>query len=368
MAKKETDNAFTRYLYIFFLVGGFFTILVGKSFLKISTPWIISSIAIFAIVFYGFFSAYLQRHSRLRIDRIGDNCYYLGLTYTLASLIAALNSMGDNAIGSALLENFGVALMSTATGIIMRLSLMQFRSELDDAETSARLRLIDASEDFRQQLFSVKADLENFQTATFMSIERTNTEIGNLLKTQAQNIGTTINGTISKIEGRGNSVDELLGGFENEFGVLESYIRQMGRSAEMLAKRMDEVHANPKAVEDAFERLSKNLDKSSITLQESIEALREKAALSGNVEKSFGSFEHVLERISGIAEKMERNIEAQAEAVARNKELLETQTKSLESYTQEAEAQGVRMRAATEEVYGAMGSLAKVVIKGAKGG
>ena len=45
--------------------------------------------AVFLMIAYGFF-AFQFRRVRLRPDRLGDNFYYLGFVYTLASLSAAL--------------------------------------------------------------------------------------------------------------------------------------------------------------------------------------------------------------------------------------------------------------------------------------
>ena len=367
LPRKSPDDKVTRYLYISFLVVGFFLILLGKALLNVPVTFI-TAVAAIAVVFYGFFTAFVQRHNPVRVDRVGDNCYYLGLTYTLASLIAALLALKGDVVGRALLENFGIALISTAVGIIMRLVLMQFRTEIDDAETEARIRLIDASEDFRQQLFSAKADFENFQTALLLSMERSNAQMSEFLHTQAVKLTNSMNDSADKITKRSIATDELIGVLENRFEVLETYILQMGRSAEALAKRMDDIHTTPRVIDEAFAALNKNLNRSSEIMQNSVKLLSEKSELVSDSEKSIVGFEKSLERVNTAIITMEKSIEVQAATLARSEQILETQAKSLQSYTEKAEAQGERMRVATEQVYSSLGDLAQMVIKGVKGG
>src|SRR4051812_20874793 len=49
----------------------------------------VAALAIVVMVLYGL-SAYQLPKVRMRLDRLGDNFYYLGFLYTLASLSAAL--------------------------------------------------------------------------------------------------------------------------------------------------------------------------------------------------------------------------------------------------------------------------------------
>lgn len=53
----------------------------------------------------------------LRLDRLGDNFYYLGFIYTLASLSAALVELRTGINSTAILGAFGVALITTIVGI-----------------------------------------------------------------------------------------------------------------------------------------------------------------------------------------------------------------------------------------------------------
>ena len=95
-----------------------------------------ATIAVLIIVLLGF-HYYHRPATDLRLA--GDNLYYLGLLFTLASLIMALVQlfvfqMEDDDLRQrthALIGNFGIALFSTVTGILGRILLQSLNDEKD---------------------------------------------------------------------------------------------------------------------------------------------------------------------------------------------------------------------------------------------
>ena len=81
----------------------------------------------------------------------GDNVYYLGLLFTLISLMFTLWQLfaaGTETVGSsqkihALLENFGIALTSTVVGIAGRVALLNWQRKRAQRETGVRRRSAD---------------------------------------------------------------------------------------------------------------------------------------------------------------------------------------------------------------------------------
>jgi len=367
LARQAPKQNIVKLAYLLFLIGGFLIILFGK--LLVHLPSLLMAcLAVVAIISYAAMGFYADRHNRIRVDQVGDNCYYLGLTYTLASLIAAILSLGGGNVGRELLDNFGIALFSTAAGIIARLFLMQFRTELDDAETDARIRLIDASEDFRQQLFSASADFQNFQTSIIMGLESTQTQISDLLRKQSEQLADSVDGSVKVIDERVQTLDSLLEAFESRFGVLEQFTESLGLAAKSLSDRMNDIHTRPQAIEEAFDRMSQGLDNTSIALNESVTAMTDKLAGSSEFDEVVGRLSVRLRDIDAIVEQMQTNVNAQSETIANGTEFLEQHTEALKSYTNEATVEGRKMREATEEVYGALGDLAQAVVKGVKRG
>jgi hypothetical protein len=106
--------------------------------------------------------AYQLPKVQMRIDRLGDNFYYLGFIYTLASLSAALIQLREGIPIDTLLGSFGIALFTTIVGVAGRVIFVQMRGELDDVEERVRRDLLAASADLRSQLSLSLAEFETF--------------------------------------------------------------------------------------------------------------------------------------------------------------------------------------------------------------
>jgi predicted transcriptional regulator len=108
---------------------------------------------------------------RIKLDpeAVGDNCYYLGFLFTLASLAATLYQVAAPGPGQAqvdalpgVISGFGVALSSTIFGVFLRVFLIQMRPDFVAAENEIRAELGVATRDFRTQLSSATRDIKAF--------------------------------------------------------------------------------------------------------------------------------------------------------------------------------------------------------------
>ena len=136
------DRGFTDQLgFMIFAVGGFAGIISAKA-LGIETIWV----AIGAVVAMLLYALAIGRQGigRLRADQAGDNCYYLGLIYTLASLSYAITTFDPNDTATTVVQGFGIALATTIIGLILRVFFAQGRPDLENSEVEARLELTDA--------------------------------------------------------------------------------------------------------------------------------------------------------------------------------------------------------------------------------
>src|SRR5262245_22034691 len=77
-----------RGLFALFAIGGFALIMFTKE-RELLSPVVVASIAAVLMIVYGV-AAFRMPGMQARLDRLGDNFYYLGFIYTLASLSAAL--------------------------------------------------------------------------------------------------------------------------------------------------------------------------------------------------------------------------------------------------------------------------------------
>lgn len=107
---------------------------------------------------------------RLQIEpeAIGDNCYYLGFLLTLSSLSVTLYqlSQGEDQIElmRSIISGFGVALVSTIVGILLRVIFIQLRPDIVARDRQARIELQQAARDLRLELASSVAAIKDFST------------------------------------------------------------------------------------------------------------------------------------------------------------------------------------------------------------
>jgi hypothetical protein len=160
-----------RGLFAAFALAGFIAIVFLKT--EVSIPSrIVAGLSVSAMLLYGV-TAWRLPAVQLRPDRLGDNFYYLGFIYTLASLSATLLEIETASHIDELLGNFGIALTTTILGVAGRVLFVQMRGELDDIETAVRRDLAAASADLRAQLVLCLREFETFQTAVFQASTET---------------------------------------------------------------------------------------------------------------------------------------------------------------------------------------------------
>src|SRR5215475_1800545 len=75
---------------------------------------------------------------RLRDDQAGDNLYYMGFLFTLTSLGVSLYQFNAAHAAEDIVQNFGIAIGSTITGIALRVIFNQMRQDPVEVERIAR--------------------------------------------------------------------------------------------------------------------------------------------------------------------------------------------------------------------------------------
>ena len=148
-----------------FVVGG----MVAMTLLRyLGLPQsIITAVMVSIVVFY---TIVVLAYARLflRLDQAGDNAYYLGLIFTLLSMMFALFTVSDRLYAASdrqiesVIGDFGLALATTLAGIVCRLFLHQMRTDPADIERQTRLELAGAAESMRQQIKGLSLQLNDF--------------------------------------------------------------------------------------------------------------------------------------------------------------------------------------------------------------
>lgn len=152
-------------LFLLFAFGGFTLVMLLKS--RAQMPLHTAGAAVAVLLVYAIVGWRIA-HYRRNPDRLGENCYYLGFLYTLASLSAALMEFqyapGDRvAVIERIVSDFGVAIFSTIAGIAARVALMQIRRDADDADDELRNDFAAISARLRDSLRASVDDAEAFR-------------------------------------------------------------------------------------------------------------------------------------------------------------------------------------------------------------
>ncbi len=313
--KRRMSETAEKITYFVALLAGSAFILLGKvSGWLAPVPGAIAGF-VFIVAYFAVSWASIRQRT-MRADRLGDNCYYLGLVYTLASLIAALIQIEGGAEIAGLLGNFGVALVSTATGIIARLILIQFRSENDDVEDRARNDLAQTAQDMRASLLS---SAEAFRT--------------------------------------------LLVGAQETFRISIEHTRANFEDAREITERMKSLEVSPQTLNEALKTTVTQLEAASGRLSEAGREIRDQASAVNSTVTAADRSEQGLKKIDHVLNDLARTLEKQRAATENIVAALEGQKVFLTQHRAQMESDAERAREAVQKVYSALGDLANTVVR-----
>jgi hypothetical protein len=257
-----------RGLFLLFAIVGFAGILVSK------VDWwkpdaaadysmYVAVAAVLLMALYGVL-AYLMPAVRLRPDRLGDNFYYMGFIYTLASLSAALIHMqsGEN-VGS-LIASFGIALLSTIFGIAGRVVFVQMRTEVEDVEERVRRDLLDAADRLKGQLGAATRDLESFRIGIQQAISER-------LSESADDFTRMARAQVDQIKDAAAAAVQSIARASEAHGDAVRRIDQAGALAvtsfEGLAKRLDAIEVPPDLIDRKVDGVLQRIDQTATAFE-----------------------------------------------------------------------------------------------------
>ncbi|WP_305906313.1 hypothetical protein Q9L42_020930 (plasmid) [Methylomarinum sp. Ch1-1] len=144
----------------------------------ISDPWIFG--LVFPLSVMGLYIVLGMHRSNDDIsdDKFADSCYYLGFIFTITSIIFSLFDLPDiETKMSEIAVRFGVAMVSTVIGLAVRVYLVSFKHDFNDAMIHAEDSVIDATTRLSEQL---RISLENLQEFDSRVDEATKTTLTNV--------------------------------------------------------------------------------------------------------------------------------------------------------------------------------------------
>src|ERR1700730_7714839 len=142
-----------------FVVGGCGYIVVGK--LAGIGQFFVTFVPVAIMLAYALLIG-LATSLRLRDDQSGDNLYYMGFLFTLTSLGVSLYQFTATRAAEEIVQNFGIAIGSTITGIGLRVIFNQMRRDPVEVERMMRLELAEAARRVRRELDSTVVEVGYF--------------------------------------------------------------------------------------------------------------------------------------------------------------------------------------------------------------
>jgi len=168
--KLQDRGLVDQWGFAFFSAVGSILIVVAKA---LEVP--AGILAVSAVVIMLAYAALISRFGsgRLRSDQAGDNCYYLGLIYTLASLAYTIFTFDPANTATTIVQGFGVALATTILGLVLRVVFNQGRPDLEEVESGARRDLVDAVSRLKTELGQTVVAMNDFGRQVRQSISET---------------------------------------------------------------------------------------------------------------------------------------------------------------------------------------------------
>ncbi len=206
-------------------IAGFALILWLK--VKGETPNLVAGLAVSFMLAYGVI-AYNIPAVRLRIDRLGDNFYYLGFIYTLASMSAALIQLQEDIQIEPILGSFGIALITTIVGVSGRVMFVQMRGEIDEVEEQTRRDLLESSTQLKGQLAVMLRDFETFCTSMRQTAEETTKQSTEAAQKQIEIVSGVAQAAAADIK--------------NAFEGNRSSVQRLSETVEKVAKAVDQTN------------------------------------------------------------------------------------------------------------------------------
>lgn len=304
---------------------------------------------------------------KLRYDQAADNCYYLGLLFTLTSLGVALFSFASlDGASEAILRNFGVAIFTTIAGLGLRVLISQFREDPEDLEHESREALAETVRRLRGELDQSVAELQRFTDGVRQALqETTEAARSSTTDTLAEAIrrfegaltettrsftensasfnkrATAINGSLEKVSGALESFTDRIGsvradpllvqeGLRPAFDAAGAAVADFAGTLDGRRQSLDEALARLSGLADVLGRLDQSSDdlaaassrlQSSAAALESgsghLEDLRRAAAAASEASADLArNLEGAISRTGAVAEESIRRIEASASSVA----------------------------------------------------
>jgi hypothetical protein len=241
---------------------------------------------------------YLARSLRLRDDQSGDNLYYMGFLFTLTSLGVSLYQFSATRAAEEIVQNFGIAIASTITGVALRVVFNQMRRDPVEVERMMRLELAEAARRVRRELDSTVVEFayhrrsaQQAATDSFRDIAEKFDEIVGKFQGTLEDITAKL---ASPLEAASRRSGDTLGELSKTLATtLGESAQQLGTETDRLAIRvqataikLDEIITKLGAIETPESAIKTGLDPLTQALAFAVERLSQPPASAATVKEA----------------------------------------------------------------------------------
>ncbi len=123
----------------------------------------------------------VEKHGTVEIEQVADSLYFMGFMFTLVALLVALTQVRSPIDISAIISRFGVAMLTTLVGLLMKVLLTQFKQQGGVTQRQAQADLLRATRRFTRALDSSSAGVEkSVNDASARALEITEKSIADI--------------------------------------------------------------------------------------------------------------------------------------------------------------------------------------------
>jgi hypothetical protein len=332
-AVSAFSTAASASVFLFFVAVGCAYILIAK--LADIDPFYVTFVPVGIMLGYALL-IYSARALRLRDDQSGDNLYYMGFLFTLTSLGVSLYQFTASRAAEEIVQNFGIAIGSTITGIGLRVIFNQMRRDPDEVVG----RFLDSLKEITAKLTE--------------PIEAASRHSEDVIAAAAKNIGASLGASAQRLEGETEKLSTQVGAIATAIEQVVSKLHAMQTPDRVIEVRLEPVtDALSQAVERFADQSDTQATKIKDALQQATAASRESLALIASAREELGTttrdnrvaLEGASEAIAGVARMLDEFKASARDYVELLRALLERTDGTMRTFTDVLVKSGVETTA-----------------------
>ncbi len=183
---------------------------------------------------------------RVHSEQAGDNLYYMGFIFTLTSLGVSLFKFTGQASIEDVVRNFGIAIISTVTGIALRIFFNQMRRDPADIEKAVRHELAEMTRRVRTELDSSAMEFSSYRRTSNQMLSEGFEEIAR----QAEKNGEAVRAAIEAMSSK--AVESIQATSQKLLATLDESHRKVAELSENNANNVAQLSGQMEALATAM--------------------------------------------------------------------------------------------------------------------